>query len=154
MLGWYGYTRADAQLGVDDLGRLLCKLRQLDATAELSQRMAAAERATGLKAQLAEAYAEFAESDATLAQKRADLAAREAALNSRMEELKRRKAELLAARAAKAERSVEPSCDDGQAAPASKGSAAAKVAAVGLAVAVAVAVGSVVLRRVIEARRR
>ena len=40
--------------------------------------MAAAERATGLKAQLAEAYAEFAESDATLAQKRADLAAREA----------------------------------------------------------------------------
>ena len=50
-----------------------------------------ADLAPGLKAQLAEAYAEFAESDSQLAQKRADLVAREAALKAKQQALHQRK---------------------------------------------------------------
>jgi hypothetical protein len=52
--------------------------------------------APGLKAQLAEAYAEFAESDAALSNKRTELAAREAELAARKAHLLQRKAALLA----------------------------------------------------------
>ena len=55
-----------------------------------------ADPAPGLKAQLAEAYAEFAESDAALSNKRTELAAREAELAARKAHLLQRKAALLA----------------------------------------------------------